>query len=162
MADSLRNSPVSDALSNSYSSAQNKDDKNHNHSKTFSNGDVITSFHTSSNRKRGSLHEETNPRKDAESMEHGGDLRPRIGSSASDDALVKTAHALSRSSMLKSQSSLSSFSNEVVKGKRNGGTESRSLDVFGFVIVSWKIRHFSQLEKALRPGKFSLFHILYR
>ena len=142
-------------------------------SKTFSNGDVIkrASFYANneneaeksarSTSKRGSVHGDAISRTGSRDalLDDEAISRPSIRGSSSDDLLSKTVQGLSRMSMQKSQS----LSEEALKGKRNGGTESRKADVHGFVLVSWKIRQFSQLEKALRPGKylirFGLYHL---
>ena len=162
MAESHQNIPRTDANSNSNSSnCLIKNSSRTEMSKTFSNGDVIKKAQLStddsetdrpdkSNSARGSFHEDSISRSTSKDspFEYDSIDRPSVRSNSADDQLSKTVQNISRSLPSKSQS----LGEESFISKRNGGAESRKNDIYGFVLVSGKIRQFSQLEKALRQG----------
>ena len=162
MAEAFQHSPRTDknqSISNRAGrcSSSSKSEK----SRTFSNGDAIkrsqlnandddTEKPTKSNSARGSAHEDSVGRGASKDGPHESETNVRLSnrSNSADDQLSKTVQNISRSSMSKSQS----LNEEGLRAKRNGGTDPRKTDIHGFVLVSWKIRQFSQLEKALRQG----------
>ncbi len=99
----------------------------------------------------------------------GDNLRTKISNSATNDVDISRtgvdkntngeADVLSQTTPIVSRNAASlvrkglSFS-EGLRGKKNA--ESK-IEFHGFVLVSWKIRQFLQLENALRPGKFLFY-----
>ena len=161
MAESLQNNPRTDANSNNNSNCVIKNSSRSEKSKTFTNGDVIkkaplstdeseTDRPVKSSSARGSFHEDSISRSTSKDVpfEYDSNIRPNVRSNSADDQLSKTVQNISRSLTSKSQS----LGEEGFAAKRNGVAESRKAAVYGFVLVSGKIRQFSQLEKALRPG----------
>ena len=171
MAESCQSSPTPDKTSNnnndrsssncSSSSSSVRNSSRCEKSRTFSTGDFIkraqfakNDCETKKSKKPSSAkscsHEKRLSRSGSNDtlLEREDNVRTNIRSSSSDDQVAKTSETQSRSSMNRSQS----FSEEALKARRNGGTESKKTDVHGFVLVSSKIRQFFQLEKAIRPG----------
>eukprot|EP00794_Sanderia_malayensis_P019541 gene19541-21473_t len=87
-----------------------------------------------------------------------GNLQTSIGSPNSQNTdpmfsqTMPTAHNSHRPSNLRG----TSLSDDLTDGTRKLAAGSDQVEVHGFLLVSWKIRQFSQLENALKPGVIAL------
>ena len=104
-----------------------------------------TNSQTSS--KKNSIHEQAILRNNSKEtlLQEDRFSRTSVKGSNHEDLLSQTTQSLARFPSQKGRS----FSEDAVRVKKS---ESRKNEIHGFVLVSWKIRQFSVLEKALRPG----------
>ena len=136
------------------------------------NNDGDVSKRSSFNSKDSGIYEETNPRTSSKKnsileqavlrnnsketlLQEDRLSRTSVKGSSHEDLLSQTTQSLARFPTQKGRS----FSEDAVRGKKTLSNESRKNEIHGFVLVSWKIRQFSVLEKALRPGKCFIFVI---
>ena len=137
MADTPRACLISDTITkstnnnNNNNSSNNNNGSHHEKSKTYSSGDFIS--------KRNTEHGDAISRNNSKEALLRDDSITRNGSrkNSCDDILSASSHAATRTPLQKGLS----FSED--KAKKH---------LHGFVMVSWKVRQFSQLEKALKPG----------
>ncbi|XP_065064010.1 uncharacterized protein LOC135690390 isoform X1 [Rhopilema esculentum] len=131
ISDIITKSTTNNNNNNNHISNNSNNGSHHEKSKTYSNGDFIS--------KRSAEHGDTISRNNSKETLLRDDSITRNGSrnNSCDDILSASSHAAPRTSLQKGLS----FSED--KAKKH---------LHGFVMVSWKVRQFSQLEKALRPG----------
>ena len=148
-------------ISNAYPSDNNGKASNNNNNdngdfskrSSFNSKDsgIYEETNSQTSSKKNSIHEQAVLRNNSKEtlLQEDRFSRTSVKGSNHEDLLSQTTQSLARFPSQKGRS----FSEDAVRVKKSLSNESRKNEIHGFVLVSWKIRQFSVLEKALRPGK---------